>query len=81
MRVMGRNYCNLCQKEIGGFESHCQECKRTIKICDSKNKDNLIAKLQAQNAKYKKAMQKCIKAMEGSNCVELKWLIEAIDAD
>lgn len=35
-------------------------------------------KLKAKLTKYETAMERCISAMEGSNCEEWKWLKEAL---
>ena len=56
MRVMGRNYCDLCQKEIGGFEKHCHDCKRALKICDSEKKEAELTALRADNKRLRERL-------------------------
>ena len=40
-----------------------------------------IASLRAENERYKTVMRRCIKAMEGSNCLELQWLEQALKGE
>ena len=37
--------------------------------------------IKAENERYKAVIEKCIKTMEGSNCLELEWLEEALKGE
>ena len=46
--------------------------KDVLKLCEQ------YEQLQAKTKRYENVIEKCIKSMEGSNCMELEWLEKAI---
>ncbi len=73
---------DVCKKHGLYYGGACASCLRERKdnqkqiVIDDFRKQ--LERLQVENEKYRKVIERCIKAMVGSNCNELHWLEQAL---
>ncbi len=79
LRVEGLLYygcIELDEDEASNFEQDLMVVCKETKLLEKQ-----VKQLQAENKEYVAVINRCIKAMKGSNCLELKWLEKALEGD